>query len=185
MFRSTLLILVLAFAANADPIRKSENVTPTEEIFSVESVFGTTNTSNRTCEYDDECGHGKCVTRTSRSGNYTFCECDKNYVDHDGGICNYEQYDGVLAMCLTVIFGYLGVGYFIVAKGSSLYNGLGSLQLLLFILGGGMSTNSDDGSHKGIGWLMVVASFIWGVAIWIMIAMHKWEDGNGVLVGKL
>lgn len=110
------------------------------------------------CQFDDDCGHGECVISFSRQfpNGTSACQCSSSYASRNG-VCNYERRDKVTAFIVSLLFGYLGVDWFYLARGSPKYNGLGVLKL--FTLG-------------GIG--------VWYIIDIIRIGIDDFDDGDGV-----
>lgn len=150
------------------------------------------------CIFDDDCGHGKCVlkqTRKDPNGTHV-CECDQNYIDHDGQICNYEKKNRVIAFIFSFILGALGTDWFYLAEGNSEYNGIGVLKLLMLpilcvvicvVICGAFPTGSlyMKSCAACIGCLVVAGYITWYFVDWIRIAADpcNFKDGNGVCLG--
>lgn len=149
------------------------------------------------CLYDDDCGHGKCVLRKTRdnpNGTHV-CDCDKNYISREGGICNYEKKSRVTAFLLSFFVGWGGADWFYLAEGNGEYIGLGVFKLLMIIIiilvicfAGCAGAGDMDGCAACMACLsgcVVLAYLGWILADWIRIAADpcNFKDGNGVCLG--
>jgi hypothetical protein len=138
------LILILCFInfifVNSNFIRKLS--APTQSI-------------SKYCNYDGDCNvNGDCKMINSTVG---VCQCRFSYITTDNdSICNYHQTTELEAFLLSFFLGYLGIDWFILAKGSGLYIGLGVLK---FFTGGGCG--------------------IWWLVDWIRILCGAFPDGLG------
>ena len=108
--------------------------------------------SNDNCSLD--CGlNGFCRINE----NNQVCVCDKNWIDHKGETCSYEQRSKLVAFLLSFLVGGLGVDWFYLARGNVGYIVAGVFKLLT---GGGLG--------------------IWWLCDWIRILCDAFNDGNDV-----
>lgn len=112
---------------------------------------------NTTCVSNSQCGHGRCSPVNDGPLITYQCVCESGWINRDGQVCSYEQKEKLTGFLLSFFVGYLGVDWFYLAAGVSLYVGLGVLKLLTC---GGCC--------------------VWALADWIRILCNTFPDGNGV-----
>ena len=107
------------------------------------------------CVNEYDCGlNGNCKQINSTS---SICACNTGYITADiNSVCNYQQITKLEAFLVSFFVGCLGVDWFILARGNSLYIGLGVLKFL---------------TCGGCG--------IWWICDWIRIICSSFYDGNG------
>lgn len=115
-----------------------------------------TQSINTYCVYEYDCGlNGNCKQINSTTST---CVCDPGYITVDNTMtpCNYQQIKQLEAFLVSFFVGCLGVDWFVLARGNSLYIGLGVLKILTW---GGC----------GIWWIVDV----------VRILFSSFPDGNG------
>lgn len=137
------------------------------------------------CQYTEQCGNGKCDRfYTEKYPNSTFfCFCEKNYVSRNG-ICNYKRANHDAVFAASLLGGYLGADWFTLARGNSVYIGIGfaklGLTLLCIFL---FMCNKNGGVHNIIIWLVGIV-VLWWLVDWIRAATKDgFPDGNGYSMG--
>lgn len=118
------LVTVGIFNAVAVFVNK-QPADPTDLQYNERSLLQS-NTQFPTCVYDTDCGNGKCYD----DHGYSYCKCKGNYINFQGGICNYHQADKLELFLLSFFVGGLGVDWFMLAVP-------GSPQFAGYVVGGG------------------------------------------------
>lgn len=144
------------------------------------------------CNSDSDCNQGVCQQTASTlnetlSVSSSVCTCGKNWVNYEGMACSYRQVNKAKAFLLSVFFGWLGVDWFILARGNGLYNGLGVLK---FVLSTFLSCFWTPCCLKPLGpcgldiaKLLEAGSFVWCFTDSIRILVNVFPDGNNVSIG--
>lgn len=112
---------------------------------------------NTTCVSNSQCGNGRCSPVNNGPLVTYECVCNSGWMNHNGQICSYEQKEKLTGFLLSFFVGHLGVDWFYLAVGVSLYTGLGVLKLLTC---GGCC--------------------VWALTDWIRILCNTFPDGNGM-----
>ena len=110
------------------------------------------------CTSDFDCNHGRC---TVYNATVSYCICDKNYLSVNNETCNYQQTSKLTAFLVSFFVGFLGVDWFVLAKGNAGYIVAGVFKLLTGGMGG-----------------------IWWLIDWIRILCDTFYDGNGYPLGS-
>lgn len=175
----------LAQATRADP------GAPTVAITAANSTLEPNYYTPLPCNSDSDCNHGVCQQRTSTS-NETLsaspvCKCGKNWVNHKGRACSYHQVNKTKAFLLSFFFGWLGVDWFILARGNGLYNGLGVIKFLLttFLSCCWKPCCLEPLGRCGldVAKFLEAGSFVWCLTDALRILVNIFPDGNNVSIG--
>jgi hypothetical protein len=110
------------------------------------------------CSNNSQCNNGECVPSTSFNESSGVCKCDKFYVNHKGGVCNYEMRPKLNTFLASFLGGCVGADWFYLSRGNGGYIVAGVFKLLTF---------------GGLG--------IWATVDWIRVLCDAFKDGNGIV----
>ena len=88
-----------------------------------------------TCERNRDCGNGTCFDDEGEK----YCVCDGNYINYEGGVCNYHQVDKLTMFLVSFFVGPLGVDWFLSAvPGSAQFGGYIAAGVFKLLTCGGL-----------------------------------------------